>query len=178
MNETKQTPSAFLSLLPLVVLVLMLVATIRAYGSDSLAGASQVTLLVVSAFCVLLGTQFLKVPWAEFEQAITRNVSSVTSAILILLFIGALSGTWMVSGVVPSLIYYGMKIIHPEVFLTSTCLISALVSVMTGSSWTTIATIGIALMGIGRAQGFDDGWIAGAIISGAYFGDKLSLIHI
>ena len=79
MNETKQTPSAFLSLLPLVVLVLMLVATIRAYGSDSLAGASQVTLLVVSAFCVLLGTQFLKVPWAEFEQAITRNVSSVTS---------------------------------------------------------------------------------------------------
>lgn len=101
MNETKQTPSAFLSLLPLVVLVLMLVATIRAYGSDSLAGASQVTLLVVSAFCVLLGTQFLKVPWAEFEQAITRNVSSVTSAILILLFIGALSGTWMVSGVVP-----------------------------------------------------------------------------
>ena len=93
MNETKQTPSAFLSLLPLVVLVLMLVATIRAYGSDSLAGASQVTLLVVSAFCVLLGTQFLKVPWAEFEQAITRNVSSVTSAILILLFIGALSGT-------------------------------------------------------------------------------------
>ena len=174
MNETKQTPSAFLSLLPLVVLVLMLVATIRAYGSDSLAGASQVTLLVVSAFCVLLGTQFLKVPWAEFEQAITRNISSVTSAILILLFIGALSGTWMVSGVVPSLIYYGMKIIHPEVFLTSTCLISALVSVMTGSSWTTIATIGIALMGIGRAQGFDDGWIAGAIISGAYFGDKIS----
>ena len=106
MNETKQTPSAFLSLLPLVVLVLMLVATIRAYGSDSLAGASQVTLLVVSAFCVLLGTQFLKVPWAEFEQAITRNVSSVTSAILILLFIGALSGTWMVSGVVPSLILW------------------------------------------------------------------------
>lgn len=174
MNETKQTPSAFLSLLPLVVLVLMLVATIRAYGSDSLAGASQVTLLVVSAFCVLLGTQFLKVPFTEFEQAITRNISSVTSAILILLFIGALSGTWMVSGVVPSLIYYGMKIIHPEVFLTSTCLISALVSVMTGSSWTTIATIGIALMGIGRAQGFDDGWIAGAIISGAYFGDKIS----
>lgn len=174
MNETKQTPSAFLSLLPLVVLVLMLVATIRAYGSDSLAGASQVTLLVVSAFCVLLGTQFLKVPWTEFEQAITRNISSVTSAILILLFIGALSGTWMVSGVVPSLIYYGMKIIHPEVFLASTCLISALVSVMTGSSWTTIATIGIALMGIGRAQGFDDGWMAGAIISGAYFGDKIS----
>ena len=80
----------------------------------------------------------------------------------------------MVSGVVPSLIYYGVQIIHPDVFLVSSCIISAMVSVMTGSSWTTIATIGIALMGIGRAQGFDDGWIAGAIISGAYFGDKIS----
>lgn len=174
MNKKRHLPSPLISLLPLVVLVLMLVATIRAYGSDSLLGASQVTLLVVSAFCVLLGTTVLGVPWADFERMITKNVASVTSAIIILLLIGALSGTWMVSGVVPSLIYYGVKIIHPDVFLASTCIISALVSVMTGSSWTTIATIGIALMGIGRAQGFDDGWIAGAIISGAYFGDKIS----
>lgn len=174
MNKKKHLPSPFISLLPLVVLVLMLVATIRAYGSDALLGASQVTLLVVSAFCVLLGTTVLGVPWADFERMITKNVASVTSAIIILLLIGALSGTWMVSGVVPSLIYYGVRIIHPDVFLASTCVISALVSVMTGSSWTTIATIGIALMGIGRAQGFDDGWIAGAIISGAYFGDKIS----
>ena len=141
MNETKQTPSVLLSLLPLVVLVLMLVATIRAYGSDSLSGASQVTLLVVSAFCILIGVVVLKVPWTIFEQSITRNVSSVTSAIIILLLIGALSGTWMVSGVVPTLIYYGVQIIHPDVFLASTCIISALVSVMTGSSWTTSATI-------------------------------------
>lgn len=174
MNKKRHLPSPLISLLPLVVLVLMLVATIRAYGSDSLLGASQVTLLVVSAFCVLLGTTVLGVPWTDFERMITKNVASVTSAIIILLLIGALSGTWMVSGVVPSLIYYGVKIIHPDVFLASTCIISALVSVMTGSSWTTIATIGIALMGIGRAQGFDDGWIAGAIISGAYFGDKIS----
>lgn len=174
MNKKRHLPSPLISLLPLVVLVFMLVATIRAYGSDSLLGASQVTLLVVSAFCVLLGTTVLGVPWADFERMITKNVASVTSAIIILLLIGALSGTWMVSGVVPSLIYYGVKIIHPDVFLASTCIISALVSVMTGSSWTTIATIGIALMGIGRAQGFDDGWIAGAIISGAYFGDKIS----
>ncbi len=174
MNKKRHLPSPLLSLLPLVVLVLMLVATIRAYGSDALLGASQVTLLVVSAFCVLLGTTVLGVPWADFERMITKNVASVTSAIIILLLIGALSGTWMVSGVVPSLIYYGVKIIHPDIFLASTCVISALVSVMTGSSWTTIATIGIALMGIGRAQGFDDGWIAGAIISGAYFGDKIS----
>ena len=93
---------------------------------------------------------------------------------VILLFIGALGGAWMVSGVVPMMIYYGLDIIHPSVFLVSTCVISAVVSVMTGSSWTTIATIGVALMGIGKAQGFDEGWIAGAIISGAYFGDKIS----
>jgi len=98
----------------------------------------------------------------------------VTSAIIILLIIGALSGVWMISGVVPTLIYYGMQIIHPDFFLTSTCVICALVSIMTGSSWTTIATIGIALLGIGKAQGFEEGWIAGAIISGAYFGDKVS----
>ena len=152
----------------------MLVATIRTFGSDSLLGASQVTLLAVSALCVLIGTMFLHVPWRDYERAITHNVSSVTSAIFILLLIGSLSGTWMVSGVVPSLIYYGIQIIHPDIFLFSSCLICAMVSIMTGSSWTTIATIGIALMGIGRAQGFADGWIAGAIISGAYFGDKIS----
>ena len=174
MNNTKKTPSALLSLFPLVVLVGMLVATIRAFGSDSLLGASQVTLLAVSALCVLIGTLFLRIPWKDFERAITHNVSSVTSAIFILLLIGSLSGTWMVSGVVPSLIYYGIQIIHPDIFLFSSCLICAMVSIMTGSSWTTIATIGIALMGIGRAQGFEEGWIAGAIISGAYFGDKIS----
>ena len=101
-------------------------------------------------------------------------MAGVTSAIIILLIIGALSGVWMISGVVPTLIYYGMQIIHPDFFLTSTCVICALVSIMTGSSWTTIATIGIALLGIGKAQGFEEGWIAGAIISGAYFGDKVS----
>lgn len=174
MKETPKNPSAFLSLLPLIVLVLMLVATVRAYGSDSLSGASQVTPLVVSAFCVLIGMCFLKVPWKKFEEAIVFNITNVATAVIILLLIGALSGAWMVSGVVPSLIYYGVQIIHPDVFLVSSCIISAMVSVMTGSSWTTIATIGIALMGIGRAQGFDDGWIAGAIISGAYFGDKIS----
>lgn len=152
----------------------MLTCTIRSFGSDSLEGASQITLLTTSAFCVLVGMVFLRVPWVSFEKAITKNVASVASALVILLFIGALSGAWMLSGVVPTLIYYGIQIIHPSIFLASACLICAFVSVMTGSSWTTIATIGIALMGIGRAQGFEEGWIAGAIISGAYFGDKIS----
>lgn len=173
-HHLKKRPSAILSLMPIVVLVVMLTCTIRAFGSDSLAGASQITLLTVSAFCVLVGMAYLHVPWQSFEKAITKNVASVASALVILLLIGALSGAWMVSGVVPTLIYYGMHIIHPDVFLASTCAICALVSLMTGSSWTTIATIGIALMGIGRAQGFADGWVAGAIISGAYFGDKIS----
>lgn len=170
----KKRPSVFLSILPLIVLVIMLTFTIRSFGSDSLEGASQITLLSVSALCVLIGMVFLHVPWASFEKAITKNVASVASALTILLFIGSLSGAWMVSGVVPTLISYGIQLIHPDIFLASACVICALVSLMTGSSWTTIATIGIALMGIGRAQGFSDGWIAGAIISGAYFGDKIS----
>lgn len=170
----KKRPSARLSMLPIAVLVAMLTLTIREFGSSSLEGASQITLLTVSAFCVLVGMLYLNVPWSSFEKAITKNVSSVSSALIILLLIGALSGAWMLSGVVPTLIYYGMQIIHPDIFLASTCVICAFVSVMTGSSWTTIATIGIALMGIGRAQGFSEGWIAGAIISGAYFGDKIS----
>ena len=163
-----------LSLLPIALLVTMLVSTIHTFGSDALLGASQVSLLTVSAFCVFIGMTYLHVPWASFEKAITKNVASVASALIILLLIGALSGAWMVSGVVPTLIYYGLQIMHPDVFLMSTCIICALVSVMPGSSWTTIATIGIALMGIGQALGFSDGLIAGAIISGAYFGDKIS----
>ena len=173
MSKQKK-PNPFLSLLPLVLLVGMLVFVIRTFGSEALEGASQVALLLASGCCVAIGMGVLHIPWKHFERAIVHNVSSVTTAIVILLLIGALSGTWMLSGVVPSLIYYGLQVIRPEWFLLSCCLISALVSVMTGSSWTTIATIGIALMGIGQALGFQEGWIAGAIISGAYFGDKIS----
>ena len=164
----------FLSLAPLVMLVGMLAVTIRTYGSDSLSGPSQVVLLMSAAICCVIGSVFARVPWRKFEQTITQNISQVATALIILLFIGALGGAWMVSGIVPTMIYYGLELIHPSVFLASTCVISALVSIMTGSSWTTIATIGLALMGIGRAQGFEEGWIAGAIISGAYFGDKVS----
>ena len=98
----------------------------------------------------------------------------MSEALFILLVIGALSGIWMVSGIVPSMIYYGLQLIHPAFFLVTTCAICSVVSVMTGSSWTTVATIGVALLGIGQAQGYHEGWIAGAIISGAYFGDKIS----
>lgn len=174
MDSTKKIPSPLVSLLPIALLAGMLFATISTFGSDALSGGSQISLLVTTACCVLIGMAFYRIAWKDFELAITNNIAGVATALLILLIIGALSGIWMVSGVVPTLIYYGMQIIHPDFFLASTCLICALVSVMTGSSWTTIATIGIALMGIGKAQGFHEGWIAGAIISGAYFGDKVS----
>ena len=167
-------PSLWLSFLPIAVLVGLLALTIYIFGSDALGGGSQVALLMATGVCVAIGMGVLRKPWKEFEEAMTRNISGVSTAIIILLIIGALSGAWVVSGVVPTLIYYGIQIIHPDLFLLCTCIICAIVSVMTGSSWTTIATIGIALMGIGKAQGFDEGWIAGAIISGAYFGDKVS----
>lgn len=174
MNSGKKVPSPIVSLLPIVLLVSLLFGTIRTFGSDALGGGSQISLLTTTACCVFIGIAFYHVPWKDYEIAITNNISGVATAIIILLIIGALSGAWMISGVVPTLIYYGIQIIYPDFFLASTCIICALVSVMTGSSWTTIATIGIALMGIGKAQGFDEGWIAGAIISGAYFGDKVS----
>lgn len=174
MNSTKRFPSPLVSFLPIIILICMLVATISTFGSDSLNGGSQVSLLVTTAVCIFIGMAFYRIPWKDYELAITNNISGVATAVIILLIIGALSGTWMISGIVPTLIYYGMQIIHPTFFLTSTCIICVLISVMTGSSWTTIATIGIALLGIGKAQGFNEGWIAGAIISGAYFGDKIS----
>lgn len=167
-------PSPLLSLVPILILVALLFVTIRTFGSDALSGGSQVVLLTATAVCCLIAMGYSKVRWKTIELAMINNITGVATALIILLIIGALSGSWMISGVVPTLIYYGMQIIHPSFFLASTCIICAIVSVMTGSSWTTIATIGIALLGIGQAQGFEVGWIAGAIISGAYFGDKIS----
>ena len=172
--NNKPLPTPILSLVPILVLVAMLAVTIHIFGSDALAGGSQVCLLTATAFCVLIGMAGFKRTWKDYEDAITKNIGNVGTALIILLLIGALSGAWMVCGVVPTLIYYGIQIINPDFFLVSTCLICSIVSVMTGSSWTTIATIGIALLGIGKALGFEEGWIAGAIVSGAYFGDKVS----
>ncbi len=173
-NDPIKTPSPLLSLIPILLLVGLLFATIRIFGSDALSGGSQIVLLTSTAVCILIAMWYSKVKWKTIEIAIVNNIAGVATALLILLIIGALSGAWMISGIVPTLIYYGMKLIHPTFFLSSTCIICAIVSVMTGSSWTTIATIGIALLGVGQAQGFPDGWIAGAIVSGAYFGDKVS----
>lgn len=163
-----------ISLIPILILVTLLALNISIFGSDAILGASQVALLFSAGVAIWLAMWLFKIPWQDFEEAIKSNIGDVTTAIVILFLIGAISGTWTISGIVPTFIYYGVKIISPKVFLLTACIICALVSVTIGSSWTTIATIGVALLGIGKALGFSDGIIAGAIISGAYFGDKIS----
>ena len=163
-----------LSFLPFLVLILLITCCVAVFGNATLDGASQVSLLAASAVSVLVGYLQKRLSWEQLEREITNKIASCTPAIIILLLIGAIGGTWMVSGIVPTMIYYGMQILRPEIFLVSSSVLCALVSLMIGSSWTTVATIGLALMGIGKAHGFDDGWIAGSIITGAYFGDKLS----
>ena len=163
-----------ISLIPILILVTLLALNISIFGSDAILGASQFALLFSAGVAIGLALWLFKVPWQDFEETIKSNIGDVTTAIVILFLIGAISGTWTVSGIVPTFIYYGVKIISPKVFLLTACIICALVSVTIGSSWTTIATIGVALLGIGKALGFSDGMIAGAIISGAYFGDKIS----
>lgn len=165
-----------MSLIPLAVLVMFLALTIKLFGADAIAGGSQLSLLTASAVCTAMAILIYGRKWVDLEQSILQNMRSATPALIILLLIGAIAGTWMASGIIPTLIYYGLKILHPSIFLPASCIICAIISLLTGSSWTTIATIGVALMGIGRALGFDDGWIAGAIISGAYFGDKISVM--
>lgn len=173
-NDVRRSPSPLVSIVPFAVLVTLLFFVIRFFGSSALDGASQVSLVIAAAVAVAIGMLCYKRPWEDFEKAIMENMRSISTGIIILLLIGAISGTWIVSGIVPTLIVYGLKCLSPSVFLLACCLICALISIMTGSSWTTIATIGVALTGIGMALGFQPGWTAGAIISGAYFGDKIS----
>lgn len=164
----------FLSFVPIIFLIISLVFVVKVFDTSVMEGASQIALLVASAVCVFIGMLFFKVKWQSFEVGIKENIANVGSAIVMLLFIGAIGGTWMLSGVVPTMIYYGMQIVNPKIFLLICCVVSAVVSIVTGSSWTTIATIGVALIGIGQGYGISTSWIAGAVISGAYFGDKVS----
>lgn len=174
MQKQVKIPPVWVSLIPFAFLAATLSVVIKVFGGSALDGASQVSLIMASGLVVAISMIFFRTKWELFENGIMDNIRSVSSAILILFLIGAVAGSWMVSGVVPMMIYYGMKIITPKIFLFATCAICALISVMTGSSWTTIATVGVALIGIGTAQGYSPGWTAGAIISGAYFGDKIS----
>ncbi len=169
-----RTPAWQVSLLPFALLVVLLFFVIKHFGSGALDGGSQVALLISTGVALAIALLIYRIPWATVEKAMSENIRSIGTAVIILLLIGAISGSWMVSGIVPTLICYGLNILSPKIFLLAVCIICALVSVVTGSSWTTIATIGVAFLGIGAAMGYSSAWTAGAIISGAYFGDKIS----
>lgn len=170
----EKKPRMWVAVMPIFFLVVALSLNVYYLGSDALGGASQILLIISALLCFGIAKFETGVTWAKTEQTIVKHIGDSTPAILILFMIGALSGTWMLSGVVPTMIYYGLQLIDPSTFLLTACVISAIVSVAAGSSWATVATIGVAMMGVGKALGYADGWIAGAIISGAYFGDKVS----
>lgn len=158
--------------LPIIVLIMLLTLNVW-YFDDTLAGSNQIALLLAATIGVLVAIR-RGIEWEKISEKIVNTIGSAMPSMLILLLIGSLAGTWLISGVVPAMIYYGLDLIHPSIFLVTAVIVSAVISLATGSSWSTIATIGVALLGIGKALGFDDAIVAGAIISGAYFGDKLS----
>ncbi len=168
----KKKINIWLALLPIVGLVALLFYNVY-FLNDATGGANQIALLSAAGIAAVVGFT-MGHTWKELQKGIVKSIKSALPAILILLLIGALAGTWMVSGIVPTMIYYGLKILNPTFFLVAAVVVSAIVAVATGSSWSTIATIGVALLGIGSALGMHEGMVAGAIISGAYFGDKMS----
>lgn len=168
------SPSLLQSFLPIIFLIaLLIVNVVFVYGDASLGGANQIALLLSAAVAALIAWR-LGFGWKTLLDGIVQSISTAMPPILILLLIGSLAGTWMLSGIVPAMIYYGLDILSPGIFLFASCIICCIVSLATGSSWSTIATVGIALLGIGKALGIHEGIVAGAIVSGAYFGDKLS----
>ena len=171
--EKEKTPSLLLAFIPIILLIVLLGLNVWLFGDNTLSGSNQLTLLFSAAIAALLG-YFLNVPWKKMLDGAIASISSAMGALIILLLIGSLAGTWMLSGIVPAMIYYGLDILSPSIFLFACCIVCAIVSLATGSSWSTIATIGIAMLGIGTALGISEGLIGGAIISGAYFGDKMS----
>ncbi len=161
------------ALIPVFALVGMLAYNVYVFGDDAIGGSNQFILLMGGAVAAIVGF-FNKVTYKQMLAEVAENVKSTTGALLILLMVGALAGTWLISGVIPAMIYYGLQILNPTIFLAACVVISAIISIATGSSWTTAATVGIALIGIGDALGISLGMTAGAVLSGAYFGDKMS----
>ena len=173
MEEQQKEISLAQAFLPVIILVALLAFNVFVFGDDALGGSNQFILLIGAAVAAIVGFRN-KVSYTRMIEAVGVNFKSTTGAILILLMVGALAGTWLLSGIIPAMIYYGLQILHPSIFLPACIVICAIISLATGSSWTTSATVGIALIGIGRALGIPVGMVAGAVISGAYFGDKLS----
>jgi NhaC family Na+:H+ antiporter len=172
MTVEKQ-PTLVQALIPIGVLVLLLFINVIIFGADATSGPNQVAMVLAAGVAAIFAFS-LGHSWKHIEESIVKSISSAMAAILILMVIGALSGTWLLSGIVPAMIYYGLKILNPTIFLFAACVVCCIVSVATGSSWSTVATVGIALLGIGKTLGINEAVIAGAIVSGAYFGDKMS----
>lgn len=173
MSYNKKKPTLLQAIIPIFFLIIFLTLNVYYFGDDTLSGANQIALLLAAAIGGIIAVK-LGHDWYDVRKQIVKSIGSAMPSIIILLLIGSLAGTWLLSGVVPAMIYYGLQILNPGIFLVACVVVSALVSVATGSSWSTVATIGIALLGIGNAMGFNEGMVAGAIISGAYFGDKMS----
>ena len=166
-------PTLLQSLVPVLLLVALLALNVAVFGDSGLEGPNQIALLLSAALALLIGIHNGH-RFSDLLEHIVRSINTAMGAILILLLIGALAGTWLISGIVPAMIDHGLLLLSPKVFLFAACVVCCVVSLATGSSWSTAATVGIALMGIGRALGMHEGMVAGAVISGAYFGDKLS----
>lgn len=162
-----------LALIPVIFLILLLAVNVAIFGDDALSGSNQFILMLSGALTALIGIR-IGVSWEAILEGIGQSIKQTMGALMILLLIGSLAGAWMISGVVPAMIYYGLQILHPSYFLPASAVICAIISLATGSSWSTTATVGIALIGIGQALGMNEAMVAGAVISGAYFGDKLS----
>lgn len=162
-----------LALIPVLLLIALLAIDVIAFGEDSSYGANQIAMLLAAFVAGGIGiTRGVK--WSTIREAIGHSIAQTSEAMLILFMIGALSGTWLIAGIIPAFIHYGLQLLNPEIFLFAACIICAILSLATGSSWGTVGTIGVALAGIGTALDLNPGWVGGAIISGAYFGDKMS----
>lgn len=167
-------PSLVLSLAPILLLIILLIINVIVFKDDASYGPNQTALLFSAFVAGLLGYFFQGIKFEKIEEGINKATTSSLSAMTILIVVGALIGTWILSGTVPAMIYYGLKLINPTIFLPVACIVCCIVSLATGSSWSTTGTIGIALIGIGHTLELNIGMVAGAIISGAYFGDKMS----
>ena len=172
-KKERREPSLIESLIPVLFLIVFLALNVFVFGDESLSGSNQIVLIISGAFAALVASRS-GLGWKELRKGIVKTINDAIPSILILLIIGSLAGAWLISGIVPAMIYYGLKIIHPAIFLFAACIVSAIISLATGSSWSTVATLGVAMMGIGATLGYHVGLIGGAIISGAYFGDKMS----
>ncbi|MFC3052078.1 Na+/H+ antiporter NhaC [Kordiimonas pumila] len=172
-NDQLGSPPLWLALIPVFALTGLLSLAVFYFGENASSGANQIALITATGITLLLAW-WRKYKWAELEKAIAGAVSVTVSAILILLTVGALMGSWILSGTVPTMIYYGLKLISPDVFYVTVCLVCSVTSLSIGSSWSTVGTIGLGLMGVSASMGMAPEITAGAIISGAYFGDKMS----